>query len=338
MAGRTLALRYGPPWRPISGSEAPGSWPHWHLTSSGVAHHVIPAVSFPPPTVQCTVAAPLPPAARQESHAWAFDEVISSWETTHRSAYVPKAHGGLYAQPRAPEPADPTRDVGMKDLGEKLRHRGWRLPLTTRHQRSETRAQFRGWPHLDPRAGVGAGPPPPELAGRQGGASQALIPWTKNPELAGRSFTVSSQGILDGGQLYLTTSARDFQRPSKKASSGYPRKDSLTYWSLEETPRGWGPGRQRQPCPPSSGLPPARRPRVPRAAPVTPAVPHRGMLTLAQESYGLPLHPLRSLDRVCPLELPWGGPHWQPAPGLHRVPQAYRPESAQYGSRRPALV
>lgn len=52
MAGRTLALRYGPPWSPISGTEVPGSWPNWHLTSSGVAHHVIPPVSFPPPTVQ----------------------------------------------------------------------------------------------------------------------------------------------------------------------------------------------------------------------------------------------------------------------------------------------
>lgn len=52
MAGRTLALRYGPPWSPISGTEVPGSWPNWHLTSSGVAHHFIPPVSFPPPTVQ----------------------------------------------------------------------------------------------------------------------------------------------------------------------------------------------------------------------------------------------------------------------------------------------
>lgn len=40
---------------------------------------------------------------------------------------------------------------------------------------------------------------------------QALIPWTKNPELAGRPFTVSDQGILDRRQLYLTTSAKDFR-------------------------------------------------------------------------------------------------------------------------------
>lgn len=43
------------------------------------------------------------------------------------------------------------------------------------------------------------------------GPPQALIPWTKNPELAGRPFTVSDQGILDRHQLYLTTSAKDFR-------------------------------------------------------------------------------------------------------------------------------
>lgn len=52
MAGRTLALRYGPPRSPVSETEVSGSWPNWHLTSSGIAHHFIPPVPFPPPTVQ----------------------------------------------------------------------------------------------------------------------------------------------------------------------------------------------------------------------------------------------------------------------------------------------
>lgn len=52
MAGRTLALRYGPPWSPISETEVSGTWPGWHLTSSGVAHHRIPPAPFPPPTLQ----------------------------------------------------------------------------------------------------------------------------------------------------------------------------------------------------------------------------------------------------------------------------------------------
>lgn len=44
---------------------------------------------------------------------------------------------------------------------------------------------------------------------------QALIPWTRNPELAGRPFTVSDKGVLDRNQLYLTTSALDFRAYSK---------------------------------------------------------------------------------------------------------------------------
>lgn len=73
MAGRTLALRYGPPWSPVSRTEVPGSWPNWHLTSSGVGHHLIPSPPFPPPTVQVSLAERrgwglrLTPAQRQGS-------------------------------------------------------------------------------------------------------------------------------------------------------------------------------------------------------------------------------------------------------------------------------
>ncbi|XP_072628140.1 stabilizer of axonemal microtubules 3 [Canis lupus baileyi] len=330
MAGRTLALRYGPPWPPIAGPEAPGSWPNWHLTSTSVANHIIPSVPFPPPTMQSTVAEPLPAAAKQDLHVWDFDEVISRWETTSGSAYIPKTQGGPYAQPRAPEPSDPTRTVGIKDLAEKLRHLGWRLPLIAKHQCSEMKAQYTGWPGLDQPATFHVGPQSLEFADHlRGGPSQALILWTKNPELAGRLFTVSDQGILDRRQLYLTTSAKDFRAYPKKELSGYPRKDSLTYWNFQKTPHAWGHD-PRPPRPP--GI------RVPHVRPMTRAVPHRGSWSLAQESYRPPVHPLLRLDRFCPLELPWGGPHWQPVPGIYSVPQAYRTENSSYGSMKPAAV
>ncbi|XP_054396877.2 stabilizer of axonemal microtubules 3 [Pongo abelii] len=331
MASGTLALCCGPACCRISATEVPGSRPSWHLTSSYVAHRIIPPIPFTPPTVQSTVADPLPPTAKQDSRIWAFDEVLSRWETTSGSAYVPKTHGGPCAQPRAPEPADPTRTVGIKDLGEKLRHRGWCLPLTTKYQSSETRAQYTGSPSGDPRAPEYFGPQPPQLADHhRGGPSQALIAWTQNPALSGRPFTVSDRGVLDRRQLYLTTSARDFRFYPKTELSGYPRKDSLTYWSFEGTPQVWGHGPQRPPRPP--------RVRVPRVSPVTSAMPHRGALSLAQESYIPLLHPLRRLDRFCPLEAPWGGPHWKPLRGIHSVPKAYSTENFSYGSSKPALV
>uniref|UniRef100_A0A2K6V6C5 Stabilizer of axonemal microtubules 3 n=1 Tax=Saimiri boliviensis boliviensis TaxID=39432 RepID=A0A2K6V6C5_SAIBB len=211
-----------------------------------------------------------------------------------------------------------------------LRHRGWRLPLTTKYQSSETKAQYTGYPGRDPRAPEYVGLQPPQLADyHRGGPSQALIPWSKNPELSGWPFIVSDRGVLARRQLYLTTSARDFRFYPKKELSGYPRKDSLTYWSFEKMPQVSGHGLQQPPRPP--------RVRVPRARPVTLAVPHRGALSLAQESYSLPLHPLRSLDRFCPLEAPWGGPHWKPLPGIHAVPKAYSTENSSYGSLKPAL-
>ncbi|KAK2509959.1 hypothetical protein MC885_014795 [Smutsia gigantea] len=223
--------------------------------------------------------------SERDLHISAFDEVISRWETTSGSAYVPKTHSGPCMQPRAPKPKDPTRAVGIKDLGEK-----------------------------------------------------ALISWTKNPELAGRPFTVSDQGILDRRQIHLTTSAQDFRAYSKKELSGCPRKDSLTSWSFEETLQAWGHDPRRLPYLRSSRQPGPQGIRVPRVRPVTPAVPHRGALSLAQESYSSPLHPLRRLDRFCPLELPWGGPHRKPVSGIYSVPQAYRTEYSAYGSPKRALV
>uniref|UniRef100_H0XL32 Uncharacterized protein n=1 Tax=Otolemur garnettii TaxID=30611 RepID=H0XL32_OTOGA len=64
----------------------------------------------------------------------------------------------------------------------------------------------------------------------------------------------------------------------------------------------------------------------------------RGALSLPQESYSTPLHPLRRLDRFCPLEAPWGGLHWKPLPGIYSVPKAYATENSTYGSLKPAPV
>ncbi|XP_058530442.1 uncharacterized protein SAXO3 isoform X2 [Ochotona princeps] len=268
MAGRTLALRYGPPWSPVSRTEVPGSWPNWHLTSSGVGHHLIPSSPFPPPTVQ-------------------------------------------------------------------LRSCGWRLARNAEPQ-SETKAQYFSWPSLAPRAPSPQAPQPPELSDHhRGGPSQALIPWTRNTELAGRPFTVSDRGVLNGQQLYLTTTAQDFRCYTKKELSGYPSRDSQNYWSSEQAPGVWGHCPRPPPCLYSLQAP---RIRVARARPVPQAVPHRGALSLTQESYGPPLHPLRRLDRFCPFEAPWGGPHWQPLPGIYSTPKAYSTENSRYGSGKPELA
>ncbi|KAM6223624.1 stabilizer of axonemal microtubules 3 [Rhynchocyon petersi] len=329
MAGQTLALRHGPVWSPVSWTEAPRSWRDWHLTSSGIAHHVIPSMSFPPPKVrkaQAPVAEPLPPAAQQGPHIWAFDEVISRWETTSGSAYTPKTHGGPCAQPKAPEPEDPTRTLGIKDLGEKLKQRPWRRPLITKHQLSETRARYPGWLGLDHHR---RGPSQVAELGIEGHGEAG------SSKLASQPFTGSDQDILDRHQLYLTTTARDFHGYTEKELSGYPGKNSLTYMTFSEpTPARCHRPQQCDWLP----QPPRTRVRVSRAFTVPKAVPHRGALSLAQESYSPPLQPLWGLDHLCPLEAPWGGLHWNPVPAIHSVPQMYNTENSSYGSGKPALA
>ncbi|XP_038169565.1 uncharacterized protein LOC119802615 [Arvicola amphibius] len=269
---------------------------------------------------QSTVVAPLPAAMKHDPRIWAFDEVISRWETTSGSAYTAKTHGGPCAQPKAAEHEDPGRSLGIKSLAEKLRsHQGWGVPLNTKYQISEMKAQYTGCPSLDQSAPLFADPQPLELADHhRGGPSQALIPWTRNPEMAGQPFTVSKMGVLDRLQPYLTTSARDFSRKEQS-------QKILTCRSCLKKPQASG-----------HGGPPKER--LARARPVPPAVPYRGALPLAQESYGPSVHPLRRLDRFCPLEAPWGGPHPKPVPGIHSVPKAYRTENSRYGSARAELV
>lgn len=80
------------------------------------------------------------------------------------------------------------------------------------------------------------------------------------------------------------------------------------------------------------------REQLARARPVPPAVPYLGALPLAQESFGPSVHPLHRLDRLCPLEAPWGGPHQKPVPGIYSVPKAYCTENSRYGSARAELV
>ncbi|OBS60348.1 hypothetical protein A6R68_08500, partial [Neotoma lepida] len=327
MAGRTLALRYGPPFSPISETEVPGTRPSWHLTSSGVAHHRIPPVSFLLPTLQSTVVAPLPAAVKHDPHILAFDEVINRWETTSGTAHRPKAHGGPCAQPKATEHEDPGRSLGIKSLAEKLRrHEGWGVPLNTKYQISETKAQYTGRPSLDQSAPLFAEPKPLELTDHHcGGPSQTLIPWTRNPELAGRPFTVCKMGVLGRLQPYLTISARDFPR---KEMCGYPGQEIVSCWNWLSKSQASRHLELQDYLP---------KKHLARARPVPPAVPYLGALPLTQESYGPLVHPLRKLDRFCPVEAPWGGPHSKPVSGIFSVPKAYCTENSRYGSARAEL-
>ncbi|XP_069857108.1 stabilizer of axonemal microtubules 3 [Dipodomys merriami] len=327
MAGRTLALRYGPLHCPITEKDLPGTWPDWWLTSSGIGHHYIPPGVFPPVTIEPWMAAPLPPAGQRDPRLPSLDEVLGRWETTSSAAYQLKALIGPHAQPRAPEPTDPTRTLGIKDLGEKLRRRGWRRPLTTANHSSETKAQYLSWPSLDDYEPVFVSPPGPELPGRlKGLPPEPQPPWTKKVELTGLPLIVLEPGILDRRQMYLTTSAKDFRYYSKKERSKYAIKNLLTN---SQKILGWSQSQE--------SLPQPSRVHVDCTVPLPSSVPYRELRSLSQESYKPPLHPLVSSDRFCPVETPWTL-HRKPLPSIYSVPKAYRTESSRYGSWRAELV
>lgn len=66
-----------------------------------------------------------------------------------------------------------TLTLGPRVAFPQLRRRGWRLPLVTEHQRSETRAQYTGRPGPDRSPTFYVGPQPLELADHhRGGPSQ----------------------------------------------------------------------------------------------------------------------------------------------------------------------
>lgn len=78
--------------------------------------------------------------------------------------------------------------------------------------------------------------------------------------------------------------------------------------------------------------------RPARVRPSQPVVPYLGSMSLTQESYGPSVHPIRRMDRFCPVDAPWGGLHRKPIAGLYSVPKAYCTENSRYGSARAELV
>ncbi|XP_038608804.1 uncharacterized protein LOC119933385 [Tachyglossus aculeatus] len=305
-------------------AEGPGPWPHGCRTSSEVGLPPTSPLPFPPPAARSTAPAPLPWALAQDPWGRSFDEgVVSRWETTAGAAYGPKTYGGCYGQPTALPPARAERLMGIKGARDKLVLRAW-----TSHQRkSEMRARYPGWPSLAPQATFDPGPLPFGLADHHTrGPSQAVVPSTENPALAGRIYHIPERAILHLQEPYLSITAQDFSRADRA------RPSPLT----AETSQVGGPVPLHPPWPHSAEFPPPLpRGRIAHLGPLRPPWQWR---SLTHASFTPPLHPLRTPDRFCPLELPWVGPHRCPSPKLAAVPHFYQPESTRYGSGKPCAL
>ncbi|XP_069056960.1 stabilizer of axonemal microtubules 3 [Pleurodeles waltl] len=323
----------------------------WHLTSTGVGLDYSKHQAFPPPQIRSTLSDPLPSCLQGREQVSAYDELVNAYETTTGFTHNRKYSGGVLAQPSHPIAPPHWKVHYNKDLWEKLKLRAWRTPLHTGHQDSEMKAQFTGKTCLPTYTNFHAGPQPFTLEGHHAkGPSQALVATTENKAVAGIPYYIRDQGVLNQTDIYATTTKRDFRTYTKKELEGYPKKDILTYWESEDYPKAWGHGLKENPLSKESN-PALRRPgpmrdtiqfpiatKLPRIPPRAAHVPHRGLCTLAQETYQPPLDVKQTQDRSCSLETPWSLPHEGPLPAIMAVPKMYETEYETYGSEQPITI
>ncbi|XP_053121092.1 uncharacterized protein LOC128331557 isoform X2 [Hemicordylus capensis] len=171
-----------------------------------------------------------------------------------------------------------------------------------------------------------------------------IVASTENKALVGTPFYVRDKAVLRLNEPYMSITTQDFRAFTEKELQGYPRKDALTYWQCEGFPKCRGHGLKENPQARDS-YPLIRVPgpmrdisqfklatRVPRLGPKTAAVPHRGLLTLKQESYQPPHDYKRTWDRFCPVEKPPTVSCKVPVVEIMCVPHMYETEYKCYGS------
>ncbi|XP_072281934.1 stabilizer of axonemal microtubules 3 isoform X3 [Pyxicephalus adspersus] len=179
---------------------------------------------------------------------------------------------------------------------------------------------------------------------------KSIVATTENKGLSRDPYYIRDGGVLSLNDIYASTTMRDFRTFTAKELESYPKKDILTYWQAEDYPKVWGHGLKENPLSKES-QPTLRRPppmrdsmqfptatKLPRIPPRARSVPHRGLKTLAQESYQQPLDAKRSHDVYFPLECPWTMPHTGPLPEIMSVPKMYETEYETYGSKQPVTV
>ncbi|XP_033026405.1 uncharacterized protein LOC117059044 [Lacerta agilis] len=301
----------------------------WRLTSSGVGLNYSPPLPFPPPYARSTIYEPLPPASEKVFQ----DEVIPRLTTTSQLAYGPKTHGGVLAHPRYSVAYAHWDVLYNKDLREKLKLRAWRFPLTMGNQKSETRERYPGWPNLPQEPTFHAGPQPFGLAAHHlDGPSKSIVASTRNEEMAGKPFYIRDKAVLRLNDPYISVTTRDFHPFTDKERQGYARKDALSLQGCGEYPV------IRDPEPMRDIKLFLNATRVPRLGPHIPAVPHRGLLPLTQESYQPPHDYKRTWDRFCPVEKPPTVSCRVPVVEILCVPRMYETEYKNYGSGKPMPV
>ncbi|KAK3602620.1 hypothetical protein CHS0354_034204 [Potamilus streckersoni] len=321
----------------------------WQQTSTGVGHQYRPGYHFPSSEFHANIREPVPPPLAQ------MDQITKDqhFETTYGKSHDTKYPTTVYSNPIFKKAPGHWKVDYVKDLAEKLDKGGWRRPLTTGNQMSETREQYSAPPgirqkyHFADAAGLGL-PQPFNLKDHHvEGPSKYGQSATENPKLKGEPFYVRDKGILRLLDPYLSTTHKDHRSFHPDEQKKYPKKDIATYWECEEYPKAWGFGLKHNPLPkdtvPREPLPMrdptffTTRTKIPRQPKTLVPVPHSGLKSLKQDSYTWPSDVKRKEAMFCPVDTPYT----LPEPGtksMMTAPKMYNTEYQHIGSNKPITV
>lgn len=322
----------------------------WQMTSTGVGHHFRPGYYFPSSQFQTELYEPLPPRLAKQDEVTRDQHYDTTTGKTHDHKYI---KGSPYQNPLYKKPPGHWKVDYVKDLAEKLGKGGWRKPLTTGNQISETKERYSAPPgirdkyHFEDTAGLNLPQSYNLNDHHREGPSKYGQATTENPKLQGNQFYVRDKGVLKLLDPYLTTTHQDHRSFTGTELKRYPKKDVATYWECEEYPKAWGHGQKHNPLPkdtvPREQLPMVdpiwfkTRTKVPRIPKPLIPVPHKGLKSLYAESFMQPSDVKAKENQFCPVDTPWT----LPPPGAKSAmtaPKMYNTEYQHVGSNRPVMV
>lgn len=314
-------------------------------TSTGTAHHYRPGYYFPSSNFKPVVMDPIPVSLNTKNQVLPDTHFATTNKTFHDNKYP---NQDLYNEALSLKQtkALPCYKVNyINDLVEKLNSKP-RRPLTMAFQQSEYKQQYE-----DQESEMFY-----EL-NRPIHRENYLFEDERQDQLTKKAYdgnvpaTVPARNPIDPSQIgvfnlldpYLTTYNKEHHKWNKDQWNGIAKKDALTIYDSEETPKAWGFGSKQNPIPidepPRSNLPmrdeiwfkSETKQRNVHCPPKP--VKHSGLTTEARDNYVTPTDVKGKQAKLCPIDTPY----IQPAAAtksVYATPGMYQSEYTQIGKGR----
>lgn len=315
-------------------------------TSTGTAHHYRPGFYFPSSNFKPVLMNPIPVTLNAKNEVLPNTHYATTTNTTHDNKYP---NQDLYNEALALKQVKPLpcyKVNYINDLVEKLNSKP-RRPLTMAFQQSEMKDGY----ELDDS----------EMAyefdrqlhrenylfedERQGMLTKNAFDGNVAAQVPARAPVDPSQiGVFNLLDPYLTTYNKEHHKWRKDQWSGIGKKDAITIYDTEETPKAWGFGTKQNPIPghdePSRANFPMRdeiwfktETKQRNVHCPAKAVKHGGFTTETRDNYVLPSDVKAKQAKLCPIEEPFYQPPTA-AKTIFATPGMYASEYTQIGKGR----